>query len=169
MEWIRWRPQYLLIYVLCCLISNFEVFRLLNSEVFEALSLIKKLKLLIQKTGCMCVFKDTILITTFIEGGKTKKQFLRSWSLKLVKLACIGFIIRRLFLRFQFRWSSDDLLWTVITTYLWDQQPLVVTLSIKRGYHDLFYFQHARWSNSKAAMIWLYNFSSNWPTHVPCL
>ena len=118
MEWIRWRPQYLLIYVLCCLISNFEVFRLLNSEVFEALSLIKKLKLLIQKTGCMCVFKDTILITKFIERGKTKKQFLRSWSLKLVKLACIGFIIRRLFLRFQFRWSSDDLLWTVITTYI---------------------------------------------------
>ena len=31
------------IYVLCCLISNFEAFRLLNLELFEALLLIKKL------------------------------------------------------------------------------------------------------------------------------
>ena len=31
------------IYVLCCLISNFEAFRLLNLDVFEALLLIKKL------------------------------------------------------------------------------------------------------------------------------
>ena len=31
------------IYVLCCLISNLEPFRLLNLEVFEALLLIKKL------------------------------------------------------------------------------------------------------------------------------
>ena len=35
---------------LCCLISNFEAFRLLNLEVFETLLLIKKL--LIKKTGC---------------------------------------------------------------------------------------------------------------------
>ena len=37
------------IYVLCCLTSNFEAFRLLNLEVFEALLLIKKL--LIKKLG----------------------------------------------------------------------------------------------------------------------
>ena len=37
------------IYVLCCLISNFEAFRLLNLEVFEALLLIQKL--LIKKLG----------------------------------------------------------------------------------------------------------------------
>ena len=41
------------IYVLCCLISNFEAFRLLNLEVFEALLLIKKL--LIKKLGVMII------------------------------------------------------------------------------------------------------------------
>ena len=42
--------EYPSIYVLCCLISKFEAFRLLNLEVFETLLLIKML--LIQKTGC---------------------------------------------------------------------------------------------------------------------
>ena len=37
------------IYILCCFISNFESFRLLNLEVFEALLLIKKL--LVKKLG----------------------------------------------------------------------------------------------------------------------
>ena len=37
------KTSHLGIYVLCCLISNFEAFGLLNSEVFEALLLIKKL------------------------------------------------------------------------------------------------------------------------------
>ena len=42
--------------VYCVLISNFEAFRLLNSEVFEAL-LLKK-KLLIKKTGCILLFTN---------------------------------------------------------------------------------------------------------------
>ena len=40
-------------YVLCCLISNFEAFRLLNLEVFEALLLIKKLLIKKLLTGCI--------------------------------------------------------------------------------------------------------------------
>ena len=43
------KTSHLSIYVLCCLISNFEDFGLLNSEVFEALLLIKKL--IIKKLG----------------------------------------------------------------------------------------------------------------------
>ena len=50
------------IYVLCCLISNFEAFRLLNLDVFEALLLIKKL--LIKKSG----FKQVLLIYFKILG-----------------------------------------------------------------------------------------------------
>ena len=37
--------------LLCCLIANFEAFRLLNLELFEALLLIKKL--LIKKLGVL--------------------------------------------------------------------------------------------------------------------
>ena len=47
------------IYVLCCLISKFEAFRLLNLEVFEALLLIKKL--LIKKTGCTILIYNMIM------------------------------------------------------------------------------------------------------------
>ena len=46
MEWIDEDPS---IYVLCCLITNFEAFILLYLEVFEALLLIKKF--VIKKLG----------------------------------------------------------------------------------------------------------------------